>query len=332
MYNLTKKGEIDMFGFDYYYGSEAEQFRFLRLPYVLFTDREHFGKLSYGAKILYAMLLERMSLSRENKWFDDENRVYIIFTIDEISEKMNCSNPTAIKMLQELDDESGVGLISKKRQGAGHPTIIYVKKFIKNDSNNPILPEKCEKPIEADTEVKDFNARSKESLPEKSKSFTREVKEFNPNYIDNNYTENIYTDNQSISQSRTQENFGSIDRIDREEIENSVKEQIEYECLASNSDEAVVDMVNEIKDLIVDVLCGERCVVIDGRRVSDEAAKSAYRKLTFEHIMYVLHGILNYPEKISRIDRFLTVSLYNAVFTYTNSTFSGFEHNIGKML
>jgi hypothetical protein len=327
VYNLTKKGEIDMFGFDYYYGSEAEQFRFLRLPYVLFTDREHFGKLSYGAKILYAMLLERMNLSRENKWFDDENRVYIIFTIDEISEKMNCSNPTAIKMLQELDDESGVGLISKKRQGAGHPTIIYVKKFIADDINKSSVSA-----VESETAVKDFNARSKESLPEKSKSLTCEVKDFNPNYIDNNYTENIYTDNQSISQSRTQENFGSIDRIDREEIENSVKEQIEYECLASNSDEAVVDMVNEIKDLIVDVLCGERCVVIDGRRVSDEAAKSAYRKLTFEHIMYVLHGILNYPEKISRIDRFLTVSLYNAVFTYTNSTFSGFEHNIGKML
>lgn len=327
MYNLTKKGEIDMFGFDYYYGSEAEQFRFLRLPYVLFTDREHFGKLSYGAKILYAMLLERMNLSRENKWFDDENRVYIIFTIDEISEKMNCSNPTAIKMLQELDDESGVGLISKKRQGAGHPTIIYVKKFIADDINKSSVSA-----VESETAVKDFNPRSKESLPEKSKSFTREVKEFNSNYIDNNYTENIYTDNQSISQSRTQESIRTIDRIDREEIENSVKEQIEYECLASNSDEAVVDMVNEIKDLIVDVLCGERCVVIDGRRVSDEAAKSAYRKLTSEHIMYVLHGILNYPEKISRIDRFLTVSLYNAAFTYTNSTFSGFEHNIGKML
>lgn len=161
MYNLTKKGEIDMFGFDYYYGSEAEQFRFLRLPYVLFTDREHFGKLSYGAKILYAMLLERMNLSRENKWFDDENRVYIIFTIDEISEKMNCSNPTAIKMLQELDDESGVGLISKKRQGAGHPTIIYVKKFIADDINKSSVSA-----VESETAVKDFNARSKESLPE----------------------------------------------------------------------------------------------------------------------------------------------------------------------
>ncbi len=183
-----------MFGFDYYYGSEAEQFRFLRLPYVLITDREHFGKLSYGAKILYAMLLERMNLSRENKWFDDENSVYIIFTIDEISEKMNCSNPTAIKMLQELDDESGVGLISKKRQGAGHPTIIYVKKFITDDSNNPSVSA-----VESETAVKNFNSRSKESLPEKSKSFTREVKDFNPNYIDNNYTENIYTDNQSIS-------------------------------------------------------------------------------------------------------------------------------------
>lgn len=67
-------------------------------------------------------------------------------------------------------------------------------------------------------------------------------------------------------------------------------------------------MVEEIKDLMVDVLCGERTVISEGKRVSEETAKAAYRKITFEHVQYVLHSLLNYPDKISRIDRFLTVS------------------------
>ena len=72
--------------FDYYYGAEAEQFSFVRVPKVLFTDKELFGSLSNDARILYGFLLERMSLSRKNNWIDAHNRVYIIFPIDEIAE------------------------------------------------------------------------------------------------------------------------------------------------------------------------------------------------------------------------------------------------------
>lgn len=64
--------------FDYYYGVEADQFTFVRVPKVLFTDKEHFGGLSNEAKLLYGLLLERMSLSRKNNWIDKHNRVYII--------------------------------------------------------------------------------------------------------------------------------------------------------------------------------------------------------------------------------------------------------------
>ena len=65
--------------FDYYYGAEAEQFSFLKIPKVLLEDKKHFGKLSIGAKLMYAILLDRMNLSRKNTWFDKQNRVYIVF-------------------------------------------------------------------------------------------------------------------------------------------------------------------------------------------------------------------------------------------------------------
>lgn len=153
-----------------------------------------------------------------------------------------------------------------------------------------------------------------------------------------------YTDIQSINQSdaglqnfspgvaSSVENDGLIEGIDRNAVEEAVKEQIDYDCLMSFKDDAVVKMVEEIKDLMVDVLCGERTVISEGKRVSEETAKAAYRKITFEHVQYVLHSLVNYPDKISRIDRFLTTSLLNSVYTLMNSTFAGFEHNMGMKL
>ena len=66
--------------FNYYYGKEAEQFSFFRIPKLLFTDST-FSKLSSDAKVLYGILLDRMNLSMKNGWLDEENKVYIIFTI-----------------------------------------------------------------------------------------------------------------------------------------------------------------------------------------------------------------------------------------------------------
>ena len=88
-----------------------------------------------------------------------------------------------------------------------------------------------------------------------------------------------------------------IDGIDRNAVEEEVKAQIDYDCLMSFKDDSVVKMVEEIKDLMVDVLCGERTVISEGKRVSEETAKAAYRKITFEHVQYVLHSLVNYPDK-----------------------------------
>ena len=118
---------------DYYYGVEAEQFTFVRVPKVLFTDKEHFGGLSNEAKLLYGLLLERMSLSRKNNWIDAHNRVYIIFPIDEIAEIMGVCHEKAPNILKELDEQNGIGLVKKKRRGLGLPSILYVKNFIIND-------------------------------------------------------------------------------------------------------------------------------------------------------------------------------------------------------
>lgn len=109
--------------FEYFYGGQAESFSFYRIPRQLVTGAE-FRHLSTEAKLLYGMMLDRMGLSARNGWYDELDRVYIYYTIDEIMEDLHCGHNKAVRLLAELDNR-GVGLIERKKQGQGKPTMIY---------------------------------------------------------------------------------------------------------------------------------------------------------------------------------------------------------------
>lgn len=113
--------------FDYFYGQQAEQFSFYRIPKMLFTD-DRFWNVSTDAKLLYGILLDRMNLSARNGWMDAAGRVYIIFTLEETMAALNCGDNKATKLYNEL--EKKCGLIERKRQGLGKPNLIYVKNFV----------------------------------------------------------------------------------------------------------------------------------------------------------------------------------------------------------
>lgn len=97
---------------DYFYGHGSEQFLYFRIPRLLITI-PHFKHLSTDAKLLYGMLLDRMSLSAKNDWYDEDGRVYIYYTVEEICGDMNCGRDKAMKLLAELDTGKGVGLMER---------------------------------------------------------------------------------------------------------------------------------------------------------------------------------------------------------------------------
>lgn len=321
--------------FEYYYGAESEQFSFVRVARVLFTDKEHFDNLSNEAKLMYGLLLERMCLSRKNNQIDKHNRVYIIFPVEEIEESLDVGHEKALNLLKELDDQSGIGLVKKKRRGLGLPSILYVKNFIvKGEQNTDRVPTSRSTENEFQEFGKTDFKKSENQTSENPKNRLLEVRKSDSNNIDINNTDMSYTYDQSIDRSQAGiQNFspgadGLIDAIERSTVEEKVKKQIDYDCLISHPDSSVAQMAEEIKDLMVDVLCGERSVVSEGKRVSEETARAAYRKITFDHVQYVMKSLVSYPDKINRIDRFLTVSLFNSVYTLTNSTFAWFEYDM----
>ena len=69
----------DRITLSYFYGREAEQYSFYKIPKLLFTE-EYFKKISVEAKVLYGLMLDRMSLSMKNQWLDEEGRAYTYYS------------------------------------------------------------------------------------------------------------------------------------------------------------------------------------------------------------------------------------------------------------
>lgn len=159
--------------FDYFYGNEAEQFTFYRIPKILITS-PHFKKISDSAKLLYGLMLDRMSLSIRNGWLDDDNRAYIFFTTNDVMEQMCCGTEKATKMLTELDSEKGIGLIERVKQGQGKPAIIYLKKFYElEDTARSTKLSEIESQDFQESKVKTFENRKIRLLKIESQDFRK---------------------------------------------------------------------------------------------------------------------------------------------------------------
>lgn len=286
--------------FNYFYGTEADQFSFYRIPKALFTD-SYFKDLSSDAKILYGLMLDRMSLSIKNQWFDDKNRAYIYFSIEDIMELLNCGRNKAIKSMRELDDETGIGLIEKRRQGFGKVNVIYVKTF---------MPEKTdEKKFEE--ELKKFKNQTSRSPENK----LQEVYISNPN--NTNLSDTEMNDNKSNHIiSVDEKRFDSDNRSeDYQAYENLVKETIDYESLeVTHHDD--MRQVDEIVNLIVEtVMCKNDKILIASNWYPASLVKKKFLMLTYSHIEYVLHCMSGNTTKVKNIKKYLLAALFNAPST-----------------
>ena len=289
--------------FDYFYGTQADQYSFYRIPKALFQD-EYFRNLSSDAKILYGLMLDRMSLSIKNQWFDEQNRAYIYFSIEDIMELLNCGRNKAVKSLQELDQEKGIGLIEKKRQGFGKTNIIYVKSFVIPDRDVTTHQSESQKfTIQTtdekgdDTEVCKINFKKSPNqtsrIPENK---LQEVCKSNSNYNNLSYNKENKTESDQIRSADVR----SDDRLAvMQAYENQIKENIDYDGLII-SHSLDKDLIQGIYELILEtVLCQNEEILIASNWYPAELVRSKFLKLEYSHIEY--EALRNYPSSQSLI-------------------------------
>lgn len=325
--------------FDYYYGIEAEQFSFYRVPRLLIKDNRFKG-LSSDAKLLYGLMLDRMSLSMKNGWLDDENRAYIIYTIDNIMEDLGCGKDKAIKVLAELDTNKGIGLVERIRRGLGKPDIIYVKNFVIVEENGEKPGnskevedadlQKSEKPTSrsGNTRVQEVGkADFKESeIPTLRSGETRlqEVGESDPNYTNYNNTDLSQTN--LIYQSSDDGMDGTDEVLAYMEL---IKENLEYDYHMKYDSSNDRELFEDIYNLVCDVVCVKRKTIrIGGEDYPYELVKSRFLKLNHSHIEYVRGRLQETTTKITNIRAYLLTTLYNAPATISHFYQQEVQHDM----
>ena len=162
---------------NYFWGQDVEMSQFYRVPKALYTG-EYFRGISFEAKAIYGMMIDRVSLSIKNGWLDEDGKTYIHYSVADIMADTGCGKNKILKCLKELEED--VRLIERKKQGQGRPDMIYVKNF---------AIEEIEEAVEKVSEI--CNVNLKEFTTQTSRSpecKPLEVYDVNPNNTENNNT------------------------------------------------------------------------------------------------------------------------------------------------
>ena len=283
---------------DYFYGPQAEQFAFYRIPKALFTDPA-FRSISTDAKALYGLLLDRMNLSARNDWLDEQGRVYIVFTVEEIMESLACGNKKAVGLLRELEVEAS--LIERRRQGLGKPNLIYVKNFIKGNFL------KC--PNDTSVSVQ---------------STVHDVSKGHGNKTDKNYTDLSETDPFLSGAAAGMETEGNDIRARYQEY---FLRQFAFDSLVASCPEDE-DMLREILELLVDTVCSKRRLIrIAGDDKPAEVVKAQLMKLNSDHLRFVLMCLKENTTQVRNMRQYLLATLYNAPMTMHSSYAARVQHD-----
>ena len=278
---------------DYFYGQAGELFSFFRIPKALFQEQQ-FQDLSTDAKTLYGILLDRMSLSVKNEWFDKKGRVFIIFTIEDVKRTLRCADNKATRLLRELEK---FGLIERKRRGQGKPCLVYVKNFSSESSKESVKnrdnDDSCGSKIACQDPVKSRGIKKEENKTEM------------------NNTNPILSDE-------------SEKMRNRELLEEYFSHSIEIDLLLRlyPDDE---DTLYQIVNLLVDTCATNRKLLhIAGDDKPAEVVRSRFMKLNADHIRFVLKCLAENSSPIRNMKQYLLASLYNAPTTmqlsYQNQT------------
>ena len=288
---------------DYFYGQAGELFSFFRIPKALFQE-QRFQNLSTDAKTLYGILLDRMSLSVKNEWFDKKGRVFIIFTIEDVKRTLRCADNKATRLLRELEE---FGLIERKRRGQGKPCLVYMKNFsaesskerVKNRDND----DSCGSKIACQDPVKSRGIKKKENKTEM------------------NNTNPILSD-----ESERMKN--------RELLEEYFSRSLEIDLLLRlyPDDE---DTLYHIVNLLVDTCSTKRKILrIAGDDKPAEVVRSRLKKLNADHIRFVLDSLAENTAPVRNMKQYLLAMLYNAPTTmnlyYQNKTNHDFARGSPK--
>ncbi len=329
---------------DYYYGAEAEQFSFYRIPKALFTEPCYRG-VSMEAKVLYGLLLDRMGLSTRNGWMDSERRVYIYFTQEDAMNLMSCGKDKATRLFRELD-QGGIGLIERRKQGQGRPTRIYVKNFPPPQSPGDAPAEPLPQPEPPASPQTAENQRSGALdsaallTAGKPQSAPLEMRGQDSGFSAPNKTEKNQTDwNQPESSilpptsSRASPPAGAHRRMRMDEMDGyreRIRENIGYDFLLRERPYDAEEIDGYV-ELMAETCASHRAYIrVNGEEMPAALVRERLLKLDGEHIRYVMDSLRQNTAQVVNIRAYTLAALYNAPTTISQYYTAQVSHDMAQ--
>lgn len=282
-------------------------YNFLRIPKALFV-KEEYKKLSSDAKLVYGLLLDRLSLSQRNGWINENDEIYLIYTREAISEDLNISYKKATKAFKEL---VAFKLIRDERPGQGRPNRIYIAKVEANiNEAREYVAEENLRTAEMEylginegiNAVDNSNSEPpKGSIKKrnKRKSRTAKIEYQNPPKPPTNNTNFSYTD---------------FSNTDNQSIDDSLLDAILEHCEIGLFDGETRKMLtNAIEQMFY-----SRSLAVCGSNIPGYKVRSRLCDLTHEMLESAVHALHQNKGSITRRTQYIMSVIYNSLFEDVN--------------
>ncbi len=274
---------------------ETLQHSYYQMPQELFCN-EKYKRLSIEAKVIYSFLLNRMNLSRMNKWINDKGEIYLIYTRKEIQSKLNLSDKPVTRAFKELREAK---LIKEEKQGFGKPNLIYIGKIEQEELQiNDIDTEN----VLADNQIKEDYYIGENTI--------QETENLRANKKDNKKHKN---NNIDVSQSKRE----------TKNLED-IKQKCELYLFKENQ--------RNIIENALDIMFYSNNLKIGQAVLPQEIVRSRMQLLNASIIFYAFDK-LNYLEQDSQIHNstnFMISCLYNAITEYYSDSDLQFRIDYGS--
>lgn len=302
---------------------------FYQLPKFLFAA--DYINMSNDAKILYALLRDRMSLSIKNRWIDVQGAIYLIYTRDEMGTMLKKSKNTIKKMVDELKEYK---LLDEVRQGLNKPNLLYL---LTPDTLQADYPYNTDLDKEAKDELEDIHdvLNTVESIENTrkvnfcdsglSKIATQESQEVTATKTNNNKTETyLKTDRQSEGRLiETEEDF--------ERVQNYFENNLGLTELKAGPLKLDAELLDELELHVLDMYYSDG-VRINGVLKNKWLIRKALLRLNSMHIQYIVNSYKKAAQnsKINHIRGYIQAMLYNCAHESELKVLSDVEYDLNN--
>lgn len=307
---------------------------FLKIPKTMFAN-ESYRTLSSDAKLTYALLYDRLSLSKLNGWINENDEVYLIYTREEIAEDLGITYKKAISAFKEL---ISLNLITEQRCGRGIPNKIYIvkleltetqaKKYTKRENlrtadsvclnENLSEFEICQNSTsEGNTENQDMpNTDIKNSQNGISRTAEQEVLDVPESHPNKTYINKTYNNHTENSQSVSQRGNFKIYTSSAEEItfDRQTDNQYNFDDILENCELHLFD--EEERKILYDAL--ERMFYSDGLKIGNaklpqDKVRSRMYEIDGSILQSAMQNLHRNDREISNITAYVMSTIFNCI-------------------